>query len=71
VAAPLPVRASEFRRLDKLRPSVGPLLAPVRWWAMTSVLHDDSVLPRERISSTSSPVQPAMALSTRVVRGPR
>ncbi|MDQ3569403.1 MAG: hypothetical protein M3396_02045 [Actinomycetota bacterium] len=51
---------------NRLRPSVGPLLAPLWWWATISLRHEDSVLARERISSTSSSAQPAMALSTRV-----
>ncbi len=29
---------------------MGPLLAPVSWWARISVRHDASVLPSERIS---------------------
>ena len=49
-----------------MRPSVDPLDAPLWWWAMISLRHDDKVLASERISSTSSDRQPAMALSTRM-----
>ncbi len=47
----------------QLRPSVGPLDAPVSWWARISARHRAKVLPRETTSGTSSSAQPAMALS--------
>ena len=60
---PWPQRFTFFTH--RLRPSVGPLDAPVTWWARISERHERSVLPSDTISGTSSARQPAMALSSR------
>jgi hypothetical protein len=55
----------------RLRPSLGPFEAPVRWWFKISVRQRGSVSPKERISSTSSFWHPAIALSKSAVASVR
>lgn len=57
---PWPARLTFLTR--RLRPSVGPLDAPVRWWLMICSRHRRRVRPRALISGTGSARHPVTCL---------